>query len=155
MSSQRQIILNNIRWFVADINLDLVITINGEGLEDPQVLERLSQIPINWILDPIHPERIVLLYPITDMTHPIFEAIPTDSVAYNPNSLPTALEVIGAIGTYYNEKISPNQVINDNEIEYNNRYLDLNYNRSSLLQRLTFDGLELIRAGVYLVRLRS
>lgn len=155
MSSQRQIILDIIPWFVSDSNLEVDVEINGEVFLGETLVERLSQIPINWILDPEHPRRIIFLYPVTGVVHDVFNSEPVETVAYDPANLPTAIEVLGAIGTHYAQKVFPDHLLDEEEIDHNGKVLSIDYPKYVLLQHNEmFAGLELIRPGIYSVLLK-
>ena len=145
-------ILTNVRWLVSDTNLEGEFFLNNERLQKDDFLERLSEIEIIWYLNPNDPNKIIFLYPIAGEVNDDFEFDPVQAVAYNLNSLPTALEVIGAINSHYSEKAFNNQALNDREIETRNWILNLDYPKYLLLREsVKFVGLETIRPGVYLV----
>ena len=151
-------ILNNIKWLVYDHDLEDYVFIDNEELNKDEFLRRLSQISMNWTPYPDNPSNVIFLYPVKyDLGQTNDNYVPVESIVYPISSLPTALEVIGAISTYYGQKLAIQQApelfgVNDGLIMTNQGYYTSNIYRSDLLyDNNLFKGLKMIRPGVYLI----
>ena len=156
-------VLINIEWRVSDIDLDFNLGIDGENLDREDFLEGLSQILMLWTPYPNDPTSIIFLYHLTSHEAAgsnVIDLIPVETMKYPISSLPTALEVIGAISTYYDKEVLTQQVP---ELFGNNDLLPgrpglftSTYPRFELLGGSElFKGLRMVQPGVYDVVLRS
>lgn len=159
-------ILNNIEWSITDSELVDFLKIDNINLDKDDFIERLSQISMNWV--PYDSQNIfnfgniVFLYPF--QVNIELESIgePIETVKYPISSLPTALEVIGAINTFYSRNIAREQqapeLFNaDGNLVVRNREFLKEFPISALLFHPvdTFGGLQMVRPGVYLVNINS
>lgn len=152
MSQQRQIILDNIRIDINDIDEDDQL-INNVRYNRGDFLEILSQIRINWNVRGNDPTKVIFCYPVVQ-PRSLLDPVAVESVAYNVSQLPTALEVIGAINTYYGQDFFPNQAINnlDNIDISGKKLLVLRFSKNFYLGGI-FSGLEFYTDGIYYVRM--
>lgn len=147
-------ILTNIEFNISDSELQDDLGINDEYFDKEEFLNRLSQISMNWTPYPSNSEIIVFLYPLL---HTISEnqSEPVYSIPYRISDLPTALETIGAINTWFSQDlITPG--VNDLPIEQIRRRGDLTFEvkRYELFENQNFDGLTMLSPGVYYIKLR-
>lgn len=158
--SNGQRILNNVVFSILDPDLsgDSQLSIDGRDFDRDEYLERLSQITMNWI--PYDENNVIFIYPVKNFRYTTSTNIPIETVKYSIYSLPTALEVIGAISTYYSSNRLTQQAPElfgvDNKITIHGRkFRNWQDKKEQFNQFPYFDGLEMIRPGVYFVHINN
>lgn len=144
-------LLDNILWNITDLDLEDTVKIDEEDI-DENVTERLAQIPVNLESLPERRDKVIFLYPIG-----LEETEVVEEVIYNINDLPTALEILGAIGTHYaTNLLSPPVIVGPNNIIYENFVFSFKYPRYlTLRDYMFFKSLIRISPGVYYVKLTN
>lgn len=153
-------LLTNIRFQVHDPE-DLFV--DGHQLSGDLLYRSLSNINMNWISYPEDLNSVIFLYPvsinITDTGIGEYFSSYVKTAKYAISDLPTALEVIGAIGTYYKrllvEPEIPDVFGQSSHFSNSEFNLSLKMYNSDLVYYKVFSGLIIIKLGVYLVKLED
>lgn len=143
--------LRDIVWDIRDVNLTRYLEIEESPVGKDEFLRKLSEKQMEWNTDM---SEIVFLYPITGKStlDTEIDELLVNPVIYLTEDLPTALEVIGAISTYYNQNISPSISNVDDEIHTEYKILITKYLRYKLLTSTDFAGIKKVSENTYLIK---
>lgn len=142
--------LTDINWDINDRLLRDTLEIKGINLNKEQFVKELSERRQRWIEDSNNPGTIVFLYDIENDPSKSTRVI---AIRYNISDLGTALDVIGAISTFYDKNMVESSIDLESDIIITAAswplFLTVVKKTRALLAKTSFFGLTMISPGIY------